>query len=83
MDKRCTPPCTGACGQCSEPYLCHCLRITEAEVVAAVTRLELRTVKDVRSHTGAGEGCTACHVRLREILERHTYASSSPICSVK
>ena len=41
-----------------------------------------------REHCGAcaGEGCTACHSRLREFLGVHGYASSlalPDICSVK
>jgi bacterioferritin-associated ferredoxin len=60
------------------------LQVTETEVVAAITTLEIRTLREVRRHTGAGEGCTACHQRLRQLLERHAYsASSEPICSVK
>jgi bacterioferritin-associated ferredoxin len=43
-------------------------------------------VQEVRNHTGAGDGCTACHSRLREFLTVHGYASSPAlpdICSVK
>jgi NAD(P)H-nitrite reductase large subunit len=51
--------------------ICHCLQVTEDALVDAIVTLGLRTVKDLREHTGAGDGCTACHVRLREVLDRH------------
>ena len=75
-----------SCGDCAGRYLCHCLKITEEVVVTAVQRLGLRTVSEVRLHTGAGEGCTACHRRIRACLEEVAVQSSSspsPICSVR
>jgi bacterioferritin-associated ferredoxin len=65
--------------------VCRCLQVTEEVLFEAVTTLGLRTVHEVRQHTGAGDGCTACHRRIREYLERHAYSSSSSpaICSVK
>jgi len=72
------------CYACPQRVVCRCLQVTEAEVVHAIQTLELRTLKDVRRATGAGEGCTCCHAALREFLEQHAYSfSSSPICSVK
>ena len=55
---------------CSAQYLCHCLQVTETAVVDAIVSLDLRSVRDVRRHTGAGEGCTCCHDRLRQVLEQ-------------
>jgi bacterioferritin-associated ferredoxin len=57
--------------------------VTEEVVVEAVTALGLKTVKEVRDHTGAGDGCTACHKALRRCLEQVVYSSPEPICSVK
>jgi len=31
--------------------------------------LGLRTVKEVRQATGAGDGCTCCHRQIRGLLE--------------
>jgi bacterioferritin-associated ferredoxin len=61
------------------------LQVTESEVVTAITALEVRTLREVRRHTGAGDGCNGCHRRLRQLLDRHAYSASSsePICSVK
>jgi bacterioferritin-associated ferredoxin len=67
----------------SRQYICRCLGITEAVLVEALSTGEIRTLKDIRRHTGAGDGCMACHSRLREVLERFAYASSGPICSAR
>ncbi len=82
MDSICT---RNDCGSCPGQYVCHCLRITEDEVVGAVTRLGLRTLDELARHTGAGAGCTACHRGLRLLLELTAQASSSPspICSLR
>jgi bacterioferritin-associated ferredoxin len=70
---------------CAGRVVCRCLQVTEDDVVAAITTLELRTVKEVRQATGAGDGCTACHHALRQLIEQRATQSSSgvPICSVK
>jgi NAD(P)H-nitrite reductase large subunit len=73
------------CSSCSERLVCRCLQVTEGELLSAVRGLELRTLKEVRQATGAGDGCTACHKVLRRYLEVVVQSSSSsePICSVK
>jgi len=58
------------CGTCSERLVCHCLQVTEAELLSVLTARQLRTLQEVRLHTGAGDGCTACHRVLRQYLER-------------
>jgi NAD(P)H-nitrite reductase large subunit len=71
---------------CADRVVCRCLNITEGDVVGALVSLEIRTIKELCDRTDAGTGCTACHVELRRLFERHAYApssSSSPICSVK
>jgi bacterioferritin-associated ferredoxin len=35
-----------------------------------IARMELRTVRDVRNLTGAGEGCTSCHAKIQEYIEQ-------------
>jgi NifU-like protein len=59
------------CGSCPARVVCHCLQVTEEVLLDAVRTFELRTVKDVRQHTGAGDGCTACHRKIRQFLEQH------------
>ncbi len=81
MDSSCTRE---SCDGCPAEFLCHCLQVTEEAVVEAVTRFGLQTIHDVRRHTGAGDGCTACHRRIRQIVQDLAQsASSSPICSVR
>jgi bacterioferritin-associated ferredoxin len=80
MDPCCTPD---RCQDCSERLICRCLQIREAELITALTTRDIRTIQDVRQHTGAGDGCTACHGLLRKYIERYAYSSAEPICSVK
>ncbi len=78
------PARSSDCGSCSARVVCHCLQVTEEVLQAALRTFELRTVKEVRQHTGAGDGCTACHRAIRQLLEHHhagaQSASPSPIC---
>ena len=68
-----------SCSDCPNRVVCRCLNVTEATIINAISRLELRTVKEVRRHTGAGSGCTCCHGELRELLEQHSQARSLPL----
>src|SRR5262245_37707178 len=54
-----------------EQYLCRCLRITKADVIETIVTLGLQSFEELRRCTAAGDGCTACHVRLRECVERY------------
>lgn len=78
-------PRGGDCHSCQAlgaPVVCHCLGVTQDEVVSAVTAYELRSVKEVRRQTGAGSGCNCCHTRIQLLLQ--TYSSSSAeICSAR
>ena len=82
MDNFCP---SGDTYDCPGRVVCHCLGVTEAALIEAVCTREIETLCDIRRHTGAGDGCTSCHGRIGEILERYTSGSSSalPICSVK
>jgi NAD(P)H-nitrite reductase large subunit len=70
-DRLCPDPCAGPCGGCADRIVCRCLKVTEGRIVEAVTTLGLRTVKDVRAVTGAGDGCTCCHKQIRALIEAH------------
>ena len=52
-----------------ESYVCACFKLTQADVVRAIECLDVRTLKDLRTQTGAGEGCMACHRRLSCYLD--------------
>lgn len=64
--------CSRTCSDCPSRLVCRCLKITEEAVVEAITLLGLRTVKEIRKATGAGDGCTCCHKLLLRLIERHT-----------
>ena len=57
--------------------VCECLGVTEAEVVSAIDREKLATVKQVSACTDAGSGCTACHPAIREYLQRAAKARAA------
>jgi bacterioferritin-associated ferredoxin len=81
MDKPCF---ANDCATCPGRLVCRCLQISEEVLVEALTTLGLKTLQEVREATGAGDGCTCCHKKLRYYLEVVSYSSSaSPICSVK
>ena len=70
------------------PLVCRCLQVYERDLATAVAAFDLQTLQEVRRLTGAGDGCTCCHDRIRACLARYTQslASSSsalPICSVR
>jgi NifU-like protein len=72
MDPRCS---ANSCEGCPIRLACRCLQITEDVVIQAVRTKGLRSVKDIRSHTGAGDGCTCCHKRLESFIEQYAVAS--------
>ena len=61
----------------TERILCRCQRVTEEEVITSIRTRSLRTVKEVRDCTGAGDGCTCCLKAVRKCLELHAATSSS------
>lgn len=64
--------------------VCECLGVTEADLIQAIRKHELESVKDIAHYTEAGKGCTACHSTLREYLTHKPHlADGSPICSLK
>jgi bacterioferritin-associated ferredoxin len=66
--------CTGK-GCAVRRLVCVCLDVTEAALVEALTGREIKTLKDIRRLTGAGDGCNACHRRLKAYLERPVVAT--------
>jgi NAD(P)H-nitrite reductase large subunit len=54
--------------QAAEAIVCRCLQVTETALVEAIERHDLQTLAEVKRHTGAGDGCTACHCTLKEYL---------------
>jgi NAD(P)H-nitrite reductase large subunit len=69
MDTFCSPD---HCHSCPDKVVCRCLNVTEAELIRAISNQDLRTIREIRRLTGAGEGCTCCHEQIREYLVRHS-----------
>ena len=66
------PSCSSSsCSDCTDRIVCRCFQVKESTVVQVITTLGLRTVKEIRKHTNAGDGCTCCHADLRRLLEEH------------
>ncbi len=63
---------TTDCAACPSRLVCRCLHVTEEMLLSAIEEGGCETVRDLRKHTGAGGGCTACQRTLRVILERRT-----------
>jgi NAD(P)H-nitrite reductase large subunit len=81
-----TADCAGACrscpavGSCPDRIVCRCLKVTEAVVIDAIVTLGLRTVKEVRKATEAGDGCTCCHKEIAAYLAVYSPSSSPSMC---
>lgn len=54
----------------ASPVICHCLHVTEHDVLEAVERCEARCIRDLTRETGAGDGCMSCHRALKDYVER-------------
>jgi bacterioferritin-associated ferredoxin len=70
------------CRTCDDRVVCRCLQVTEEQVVFAITTLEVRNLRELRQTTGAGDGCTACHRKLKALLQEHVYSDSEAMCLV-
>jgi bacterioferritin-associated ferredoxin len=57
------------CGTCPGRLVCHCLQVTEEMLLSAIDG-GCATLRDIRRHTGAGSGCTACQQAVRAYIER-------------
>lgn len=81
LDNRlCPDPCAGPCAGCEDRIVCRCLKITEGHIIDAVVSLGLRTVREVRGATGAGDGCNCCHNQIRALIEVHV-AVEAPLAA--
>ncbi|MBM63098.1 MAG: hypothetical protein CL484_09140 [Acidobacteria bacterium] len=50
-------------------FVCSCLHMTESDLLAKLDGTNIRTIRDLRRLTGAGDGCTACHQTLKGLLK--------------
>lgn len=67
--------------------VCHCLQVRTSTIEAAVSAGAVETVKCVMDMTGAGGGCTACHRRIRDLIEQHAadrqVGETSPLVRIR
>jgi len=81
--------CAGSCqgcasvGSCSERIVCKCLKVTEDQVIHAITIHGARSLVELRTLTEAGDGCTCCHRELQSYLTIYSSSSSPAICSAR
>ncbi|MFO0965282.1 MAG: (2Fe-2S)-binding protein [Gemmataceae bacterium] len=68
---RCT---SESCSDCPERVVCRCFNVTESQLRDAIARHDLRTIREIKRRTGAGDGCTCCHAELNEVLTRVSLA---------
>lgn len=64
-------------------FVCTCLRITERQLLDALSSQPDCSLRDLRRTLGAGDGCTACHDVLRQYLDGGDQPSCPPICSAR
>jgi bacterioferritin-associated ferredoxin len=62
------------CDTCPGKIVCRCLNVTEEQVINMIANGGLRTIREIRQHTSAGDGCTCCHAELARYLERYALA---------
>jgi len=84
-----TTDCIGTCntcpavGSCADRVVCRCQKITEETIITAIRTHGLQTLRELKTVTAAGDGCTCCHKELKVYLEVYAPASSALICSAK
>jgi bacterioferritin-associated ferredoxin len=81
-----TTDCAGSCsscpavGSCPDRVVCRCLKVTEESIIVAIRTHDARTIRELRTITGAGDGCTCCHKELRQYLAVYAPSKSSVTC---
>jgi bacterioferritin-associated ferredoxin len=53
-----------------ENIICHCMDVSEHEIVYTIKNNEDVTLQDIMDITGAGTGCGSCIGEIEEILNR-------------
>lgn len=61
----------------ADRVICPCLQVRESEIRGAIEYGGAESVKCVMKHTGAGTGCTSCHLTIRRMLAAQCEPSGS------
>src|SRR4051794_26713496 len=82
--------CTGSCsscpsvGSCGDRVVCRCLAVVEDDIISAIRHRGARTIRELKTITGAGDGCRCCHRELRHYITvyspTHSPSSSPSMC---
>ncbi len=62
-----------SCNNGPDPIVCHCLGISRGDLVQALACRAMFSLKDICERTGAGDGCTACHQSLKQLLQQEVF----------
>jgi len=54
----------------NDVLICRCLKVRLSTIADAIEVCGLNSIRDIRCATGAGDGCTACHIRIRQLLHQ-------------
>ena len=59
-----------------DEIVCRCLKVRLSTIATAIDVCGAVTVRDIKCSTGAGDGCMACHARLRQLLQTRANAEA-------
>lgn len=59
-----------------DEIVCRCLKVRLSTIATAIDVCGAATVRDLKCSTGAGDGCMACHARLRQLLQNRANAEA-------
>jgi NAD(P)H-nitrite reductase large subunit len=62
-----------------DEIVCRCLKVRLSTIATAIDVCGAATIRDLKCSTGAGDGCMACHARLRQLLQTRTTADQSAL----
>ncbi|MCY2964224.1 MAG: (2Fe-2S)-binding protein [Planctomycetota bacterium] len=48
-----------------DQIVCRCLKVRLSTIAEAIEVCGLSSVREIKCATGAGDGCTCCHARIR------------------
>lgn len=61
----------------TDRVICRCLGVTTSQITDAADYGGCESLRDLMQHTGAGKGCTACHRRIKDLLQSRADQSPS------
>ncbi|MFN8855047.1 MAG: (2Fe-2S)-binding protein [Planctomycetaceae bacterium] len=62
-----------------DEIVCRCLKVRLSTIATAIDVCGAATIRDLKCSTGAGDGCMACHARLRLMLQSRATADQQAL----